>query len=65
MNETPLYDNLLSKSEETVIIDGYVVDAAIVDLFYDMKTGNRVTDAEWDETKRRLQEGTVPGGWNV
>lgn len=65
MNETPIFDRLDHsglvpvKAEPlvpVVIIDEHAVDASIVDLFYDMKTGKRVTDTEWDETQRRLAE---------
>ncbi|WP_350347267.1 hypothetical protein ABIQ69_11560 [Agromyces sp. G08B096] len=39
-----------------VIIGGHSVPEDKVDLFFDGKSGRRVTDAEWDESKRRLRE---------
>jgi hypothetical protein len=51
-NDTPIYDAI--EHPATVEIDGHTVDASQVDLFFDMKTGQRVTDEEWDETQRRL-----------
>lgn len=39
---------------EYIEVDGHKVDPAIIDLFFDMKTGERVTDEQWDETKRRI-----------
>lgn len=37
-------------------IDGHKVDADIADLFYNMSDGSRVTNDEWDESKRRIAE---------
>lgn len=42
--------------EEPVIIDGHKVDPHLVDRFYNGYDGRRVTDDEWDETKRRTAE---------
>lgn len=53
MSDSPIFDKL--EHPEHVVIDGYKVDPAIVDLFFDMRTGRRVTDAEWDETKARIR----------
>lgn len=36
-------------------IDGHRVDPDKVDLFFSGKDGSRITDAEWDESKRRLE----------
>lgn len=40
---------------EYIELDGHKVDPATIDLFYDMRTGQRVTDEQWDETKRRIE----------
>jgi hypothetical protein len=39
-------------------IDGYLVDLDVhsPDTFYSGKDGTRVTNAEWDESKRRVAE---------
>lgn len=39
-----------------VEIDGYKVDADTADLFYNANDGSRVTDEQWDESKRRMLE---------
>lgn len=41
-----------------VNIDGYLVDLDEhdIDMFFSGKDGTRVTDAEWDESKRRIAE---------
>lgn len=44
------------EQRETVELDGHQVDAHSIDMFFDGDTGRRVTDEEWDESKRRLQE---------
>lgn len=41
---------------ENVIIDGHNVPAAIADQFYNASDGSRVTDEQWDESKRRIAE---------
>lgn len=42
--------------QELVEIDGHQVEAHRVDDFFDGETGRRVTDEEWDESKRRRLE---------
>lgn len=42
--------------EYTVGIDGHRVDADTADLFYNMDDGSRISDAQWDESKRRVQD---------
>lgn len=39
----------------TVNIDGHEVDGAIVDQFFNGDDGSRVTDGQWDESKRRIR----------
>jgi hypothetical protein len=41
---------------EYVDIDGHRVPAHLADMFYDGRTGERITDEEWDEQRRRLRE---------
>lgn len=43
------------QGDDAVVIDGYRVDPHTVDLYFDMRTGERVSDEEWDETRRRLE----------
>lgn len=59
MTGTPIFDGLAEEADRAhVLIDGkYKVDPAMVDRFYDMRTGQRITDAQWDEDKRRLELG--------
>ena len=45
----------------TVDIDGHKVDADKVDLFFNQHDGSRVTDEEWDESKRRQAEAEALG----
>ena len=35
----------------------HLVDSHLIDLFYDGRTGELISDEEWDEQARRLQEG--------
>lgn len=42
-------------ADRMVEIDGHKVIADRVDLFYSGKDGERITDAEWDESKRRIE----------
>lgn len=42
--------------EEYIDIDGHNVPAVMADQFYDGRTGRRITDAEWDESRRRIRE---------
>lgn len=45
-----------------VNIDGHAVPSDAVDLFFDGRTGERVSDAEWDESKaRRLAAEALEG----
>lgn len=47
----------MEDTPETVVIDGHTVSAAEADRFYHADgTARRLTDAEWDETKRREAE---------
>lgn len=39
---------------EYIDIDGHKVDAAKADHFYSQRDGRRVTDAEWDEERKRI-----------
>lgn len=47
----------MSHDTEYIELDGHKIDPAIIDLFFDMRTGERITDEEWDETKRRIAAG--------
>ena len=40
----------------TVTIDGHEVPVHLVDHFYDGRTGERVTDEEWDESRDRARK---------
>lgn len=40
---------------EWIELDGHKIDPAMIDMFYDMKTGERISDEAWDETKRRIE----------
>lgn len=40
---------------EVVEINGHLVPAQYADLFYDGRTGEPITDAEWDEQMRRIR----------
>lgn len=42
--------------QEYIDINGHMVDAEIVDLFLDGKTGQPISDEEWDVQKGRLNE---------
>lgn len=39
-----------------VEINGHKVDPAYVDLFIDGRTGQPISDDEWDEQMRRIRE---------
>ena len=58
-NPGPLIEWALIPEEKTfmkyVDIDGHKVDARIADRFYNDSDGSRVTDEQWDETKRRIE----------
>lgn len=40
---------------EYIELDGHMIDPAMIDLFFDMKTGKRCSDEAWDETVRRIK----------
>lgn len=42
-------------SPPLVPFNGHMVDPARLDEFVSGRTGQPITDAEWDETKRRLE----------
>lgn len=46
----------MAEHDEFILIDGHKVAAELADQFYSGKTGERVTDAEWDESRRRIRE---------
>lgn len=46
---------------ETVVIDGHHVPAHQADLFYNADDGSRITDEQWDESKRRVAEAEADG----
>lgn len=35
-------------------LDGHMIDPAIIDRFFDMRTGLRITDEQWDRDKAIL-----------
>lgn len=41
-------------SDSSIELNGHQVPADRVDLFRDGRTGQPITDAQWDEQKRRL-----------
>ena len=41
---------------EFIDIDGHKVEADKADLFYNMDDGSRVSDSDWDESKRRIED---------
>lgn len=45
-----------SEQAQTVEIDGHVVDANLAQFFYDMRTGERLTDEQWDESRAIMRE---------
>ena len=50
----------MSAHEKIAIVgsDGkeHLVDAGLIDMFYSGRTGELITDEEWDEQMRRLRE---------
>lgn len=46
----------IHNNEPAVVIDGHEVPARLVDQFFSGRDGRRVTDAEWDEAKRRVED---------
>lgn len=50
-------------THKRIEVNGHKVDAAKADYFFDGKTGEPITDEQWDEAKRRLagdNTGLVP-----
>lgn len=41
---------------EYIELDGHRIDPAIIDRFFDMRTGERITDEQWDREKAILAE---------
>jgi hypothetical protein len=43
-------------ASEYVEIDGHMVDVNLAQFFYDMRTGERLTDEQWDESIAVMNE---------
>lgn len=41
----------------------HMIDPAKIDQFFSGRTGEPITDEQWDESQRRMREGFVPDGW--
>lgn len=47
---------------EYIELDGHKIDPAIIDRFFDMKTGERITNEQWDREVVILAAGETDDG---
>lgn len=56
-SDTPVFDSMSEREPDPAGFDRSLVpDGPLGDLFFDGRTGRGLTDAEWDEQRRRLRE---------
>lgn len=53
----------MGEHADYVLIDGHKVAPHLVDEFYNGDDGGRVTDEQWDESKRRLENDNDTVTW--